>query len=148
MNITTRIVALLLISASATFAAEPPSDAKALFERFVSLGRAFDPAVADLYAGDAKIQNMRTYPTGEKRTLAMSGVEYKNLIRKVMPLAKERGDISRYSEVKYAEEDGRIRITSVRYSELKDYSSAFSLLVGAGEDGKWLIFEETSESKP
>ena len=148
MNMTTRILALLLISASASFAADPPSQAKALFDRFVALGHAFDPALADLYADDAKIQNTRTYPTGEKRALQMSGTEYKSLIRKVIPLAKERGDISRYSDVKYAEEDGRIRITCTRYSELKDYSSPFALLVGAGEDGQWLILEETSESKP
>ena len=148
MNITNRVIVLLLVWSSVAVAADPPPQAKELFDRFVALGHAFDPAVADLYADDAKIQNTRTYPTGEKRALTMSGTEYKNLIRKVIPLAKERGDISRYSDVEYAEEGGRTRITCTRYSVLKDYSSPFSLVVGPGDDGRWLIFEESSESKP
>ena len=41
-----------------------------------------------------------------------------------------------------------MRISATRYSELKKYASPFSLLVGPGLDGNWLIFEEISESRP
>jgi hypothetical protein len=34
--------------------------AKQLFDRYVALEHAFDPAVADLYADDARIRNKRT----------------------------------------------------------------------------------------
>ena len=41
-----------------------------------------------------------------------------------------------------------VRIAAQRFSELKRYTSPFSLLVGRREDGPWLILEETSESQP
>ena len=118
-----------------------------MFACYVALERAFDPAAADLYSDDAKIQNTRTYPTGEKRTLIVPAADYKKLIKGAMPLAKARGDASSYSDVKYTPEGDRVRITCVRFSKLK-YSSPLSLLVGPDKDGKWLIFEEISESQP
>ncbi len=144
-------IAILLVSIawSATIlAADPSAKAKQLFERYVALERAFDAAQADLYADDAKIQNTRTYPTGQKRTVEFPAPEYKKLLRAAMPLAKARGDTSTYSDVKYAQVGERVRITCTRFSELKKYSSPLSLLVGPGADGKWLIVEEISESQP
>lgn len=139
---------IILACAGSTLAADSTAKAKELFERYVALEHAFDPATADLYSDDAKIQNTRSYPTGEKRTLTMPAPAYKKLIRGAMPLAKVRGDTSTYSDIKYAPEGDRVRITCTRFSELKKYSSPLSLLVGADKDGKWLIFEEVSESQP
>ena len=139
---------ITLLCASFTLAADSTGRAKELFERYVALEHAFDPATADLYSDDAKIQNTRTYPTGEKRTLTMPAPAYKKLITAAMPLAKARGDTSTYSDIKYTGEGERVRITCTRFSELKKYSSPLSLLVGPDKNGKWLIFEETSESQP
>ena len=139
---------ILLVCARFTLAADSTAKAKELFERYVALEHAFDSAVADLYSDDAKIQNTRTYPTGEKRTLTMPAPDYKKLIKGAMSLAKARGDTSTYSDIKYIAEGDRVRITCTRFSELKKYSSPLSLLVGADKDGKWLIFEEISESQP
>ncbi len=139
---------IAVASSAAILAAEPVAKAKELFERYTTLGRAFDPTVADLYSDEAKIQNTRTYPSGEKRTLTFPAPEYKKLIRGAMPLAKARGDTDTYSDVKYVPEGERVRITCTRFSELKKYSSPLSLLVGLDKDGKWLIFEEISESQP
>ena len=136
------------VCASFTLAADSTGKARDFFERYVALGRAFDPATADLYSDEAKIQNTRTYPTGEKRTLTMPAPIYKKLISGAMPLAKVRGDTSTYSDIKYTAEGERIRITCTRFSELKKYSSPLSLLVGPNKNGKWLIFEEISESQP
>ena len=129
-------------------AATPVAEARALFERYVSLEQAFDPAVADLYADDALIRNRRTYPTGEVRELRIPAPQYKELIRTAMPLAKARRDTSSYSDVKYVEEGSRVRVTATRFSNLKQYSSPLSLLVGPTEGGMWRIYEELSESQP
>ncbi|WP_113962062.1 hypothetical protein [Roseimicrobium gellanilyticum] len=123
-------------------------DARQCFDRYVALQAAFDPAVADLYSDDAKIQNTRVMPSGEKRVMTLPAPAYKGIIRQVMPVAKERGDTSKYSEVKYAKEGDKVRVTATRYSELKKYSSPLSLLVGPNKDGAWLIHEELSESRP
>jgi hypothetical protein len=126
----------------------PVDQAKALFTRFVELEQAYDIAVADLYADDAVIKNKRTYPTGEVRELTIPPAQYKQLLRQAMPLAKARGDRSTYSKCGYKAEGANVRISCSRYSELKKYTSPYTLLVGPGRAGKWQILEELSESRP
>jgi hypothetical protein len=122
--------------------------AKPLFKRYIDLAAAYDPALADTYADDARIENKRVYPDGRTRTLVFSAPQYKQLLRQIMPIAKARGDFSTYSDTKYVEEGTNVRITATRFSELKKYSSPVSILVGASKDGTWLIIEELSESRP
>jgi hypothetical protein len=122
--------------------------AKRLFDRYVSLESAFDAGVADLYADSAFIKNTRRYPDGQARTMSMPALTYKTLIRQGMSRAREMGDSSTYSDVKMKLEGERVRIDATRYSNLKQYSSPLSLLVGPDASGNWLIYEEISESRP
>ena len=122
--------------------------AKQLFQKYITLENKFDPSVADLYADDALIRNTRRYPNGQKRTIDIPALKYKELIRTAMPLAKARGDRNRYSQVKYKPEGNNVRITAMRYSLLKKYSSPISLLVGPNTKGDWIVLEEISESIP
>ena len=108
----------------------------------------YDPASADLYSDDAVIKIKRVYPNGQVKEMSVPAPQYKELLRKVMPLAKARGDRSTYSGCKYTEEGDRVRIACDRYSELKKYTSPVSFLVGPGPEGEWLFFEELSESRP
>lgn len=128
--------------------AGPVDQAKDFFARFVELEQAYDITVADLYADDAVIRNKRTYPTGEVRELTLPPAQYKQLIRQAMPLAKSRGDRSTYSKCGYKAEGANVRITCSRYSELKKYTTPYTLLVGPTRTGKWQILEELSESRP
>ena len=79
----------------------PSADARAkaeqLWNRYVALEAAFDPAVADLYSDDAVIRNRRTYPTGEVREATVPAAQYKVLVRQAIPIAKAKNDLSRYS---------------------------------------------------
>jgi hypothetical protein len=148
-----RIAALFVIGYTALASAQSlPADARAkaeqLWNRYVALEAAFDPAVADLYADDAVIRNRRTYPTGEVREATVPAAQYKALIRQAIPLAKAKNDLSRYSGCTYTAAAPRVRIECARFSTLKDYTAPISLLVGPGPDGAWLIFEESSESRP
>lgn len=142
------LLMVLLIPLSNIMGSTPEEEARKLFDRYADSEHTFDPSVAELFADDAKIQNKRTYPGGAIRVLTFTAPKYKELIRAAMPLAKARGDTNAYSEIKYLAEGEKIRITATRFSNLKKYSSPISLLVGASPDGKWLIYEELSESKP
>lgn len=122
--------------------------AKELFAAYDRLEHEFDPAIADLYADDAVIRNKRVYPTGEVREMTIPASKYKELLRTATPLAKARGDVSTYSNVTYTPEADGVRIKADRYSELKKYHSPLSLLVKPSASGKWLIYEELSESRP
>ncbi len=122
--------------------------AKELLDRYISLERAFDPSMADLYADDAIITNVRHYPDGQTRRMELSGAHVKELVRSAMPLAKARDDYSTYSGVRYDVADGRIRVTAERYSNLRKYKSPIAWVIAKGNDGTWRIVEEHSESRP
>jgi hypothetical protein len=144
------VVGFTTLAGAQSLSADSRAKAEQLWNRYVALEAAFDPAVADLYADDAVIRNRRTYPTGEVREATVPAIQYKTLVRQAIPLARGKNDISRYSDCRYTpgEETGRVRIVCARFSELKNYTSPFSLLVGPGPGGGWLIFEELSESRP
>ena len=145
------LMVLASIGASTVFAQQeggPVDRAKALFARFVQLEQAYDPALADLYADDAVISSKRVYPNGEVKQQTFPPQQYKQLIRQALPLAKARGDRSTYSRCVYEPQGARVRITCYRYSELKNYTSPYTLVVGPGRADEWQIFEERSESRP
>ena len=123
-----------------------PQSAEQFFDRFVALGRAYDPAVADLYADDATIQSVRRNADNTFRTLRFIGEPYKRLIRSAMPLARQRGDRDSYSNVSVSAEGLRARIRCTRYNELKRYASPYELVLERSGDA-WQIVEEYSESR-
>jgi hypothetical protein len=125
-----------------------PRSAEKLWTEFVELGLAFDPALADLYADDAVIRMTRRYPGGRLKTLSWSGADYKPLIRRAMPIARNRGDIDIYSQVTFQAVGDGVRIQATRYSTLKKYRAPHELTVAAGPDGVWRIVEERGESRP
>jgi len=127
---------------------DPVAAATLLFTKYVNLERGYWPAVGDLYADEAVIRNRRRYPSGEVRELTLTTAQYRAVLQKAMPIARERGDRSRYSDVTYTPEGPNVRITATRYSELKGYSSPVSILVARRADGCWLIYEDLSESQP
>jgi hypothetical protein len=137
-----------LVAAQGAPSADARAKAEQLWNRYVALEAAFDPAVADLYADDAVIRNRRTYANGEVREANIPGAQYKALVRQAIPLAKAKNDTSRYSACTYADENARVRIVCSRFSVLKNYTSPISVVVGPGPSGAWLIFEELSESRP
>jgi hypothetical protein len=139
---------LFLLAACSLMASDEIAAAQKLFQQFETLGKAFDPSLAGLYSDQARIQNARHNPTGQTRTMTLPAKQYKELLVAVLPTAKERGDVSSYSEVKYVKEGAGVRITATRYSHLKKYSSPFSMLVAPDASGRWQIIEELSESRP
>lgn len=145
---TLRIFLILALMIPGIANAGAIDDAQIFFGRYAALEKAFDPALADLYSEEAYIKNTRYYPDGKSREMVIKGIDYKRLVKAALPIAKARGDSNIYSDVLYTEEKGAVRIMAIRFSELKKYESPLSLLVMAGHDGKYRIYEEISESRP
>ncbi|GMU51907.1 MAG: hypothetical protein AMXMBFR33_10530 [Candidatus Xenobia bacterium] len=142
-----RLVLIMLLSLVA-LAGDTVQEVKAFWDQCVKLEQAFDPACIEVYADDAFIQNTRRYPNGKTRVVTLTGAQFKALARSTLDLAKQRGDTSTYSNLKFkAEKDGSVTITMTRFSNLKKYSSP-QLTVVAKRDGKWMIVRELSESRP
>jgi hypothetical protein len=127
---------------------EARKQAEALFNRYVTLEHEFDPAIADLYADTARIESRRITAGSPPEVRTTPAPQYKDQLRKVMPIAKRRRDLSFYTEVTYAAEGRFVRIRAKRYAEYKKFTSPVELLVGPGANGQWQIFEELSEAHP
>lgn len=121
--------------------------AKQLFAQFVDLEKAYDTKIADLYADDALIKSRRAYPMGAPRDTIIPAPTYKASLRQLTATAKSHGERNTYSQVSYTREGESVRIDASRFSELKKRTSPISLLVGRNANGKWLIYEELSESQ-
>lgn len=122
--------------------------AKAFFQHYVELEHAFDPAIADLYSDDAVIKNTQYRADGKIVPLTKPVAKYKQVLRDYMKTkARQLGDVSNYTNDTYSVEGGnRVRIKVTRYSSIEKVSSPVSMLVGPDPTGKWLIYEELSES--
>ena len=146
------VFALLVLLIAPGFAAADAdlrlAKARALFEQFVARSDKFDPSVSDFYHDDARIVAYRTYPFGKDRRMTMRGEQYKSIIRKVMPIARIRGDRNEYSSVTYEPEGPGVRISATRRSLLKNYTAPHSILVVPDGSGEWHIHEEVIRTQP
>jgi len=121
--------------------------AKAFFQHYVELEHAFDPSIADLYSDQATIKSTRYMPDGKVVPATIPVMKYKQVLRDYMKnKARQIGDISNYTNDTYSVEGGKVRIQVTRYSSIEKVSSPVSMLVGPDATGKWLIYEELSES--
>ena len=149
MRLLNHLVLMFALGSMQVAAQAPaPSSAQELWDDFVELGTGFDPALADLYADDAVIKLTRRYPDGRTRTLQLTGKEYKPMVRQAMPIARNRGDVDVYSNVKYENLGDRTRITATRYGTLKKSRAPHELIVGNLGGSGWKILKETGESGP
>lgn len=126
--------------------ADPIAKARALFRRYVEMEHGFDPAIVDLYSDQAVIQNRRILPSGQVIPLTIPTTRYKQVVRDGMSEARRKGYVSNYTDDTYTREGNRVRIRVTRYFVPKQYSSPMSLLVGPDATGRWVIFEQQSES--
>jgi hypothetical protein len=119
-----------------------------LLSRQTQLDQSFDPAAGDSYADEASLVNVRKVPGGEEREMTLSGAQVKAMLPSVMPLAKARGDRNSCRDIQFRVEGCTVHVTATRHSELKNYDSPISWVVGTARSGRWLILEERSESRP
>jgi hypothetical protein len=129
--------------------ATPEEKARAFFERYTKLERAYDPAVVDLYADSAEIRKSRRLPDGQLQHGVMSGAEFKRQIRRWIPGAEQRGARNEYRSVQFQDlGNGYVRITSERLQLPQNYTFPQQLVVGPDSSGHWLIWEDRTEAAP
>jgi hypothetical protein len=121
--------------------------AKRFVGRMIELADGFDAGIANLYSDTAKITNQRTYPDGTVRKAQLTGTEYKQLIKRSMPLAKRDGDRSIYSNVDISVSGNKAFIKADRYSTLKCYTAKGYMVIERDAHGRYAVVEEYGESQ-
>ena len=140
------MLSLLLALSIHSARAEEPGKFDTFFAEFETLNQQFDAAVAERYSDEAKITGVRIQPDGTEKTTEFDGKKWKQLIRDLMGLAKERGDSSKYSNVKIAVDGDTAKITASRYSALKCYQDDDYYLVVKASEERLEIIEEFSKA--
>jgi hypothetical protein len=138
-------VSLLVCAAAPAAHADNLAQAQLLFAQYQSLEQSFDPSLADLYSDRAVIKIKRYFADGAIRETSIDATRYKAAIRSSMAVAKSRGDYSTYSSMQYSAEGAKIRISAMRFSVRKRYSSPITLVIGL-DGARWAILEEDSEA--
>jgi hypothetical protein len=137
-----KALALSLILVAAAASADDAAEVRAFFDRYVELEKSFDTAASDLYSPDARIITLRD---GAKR-IEMKGAEYSELVARSMPLAKKRGDVSAYENVRVSPHGPGYRITATRIPAVKCVPDDRYHLDVARVSGEWRIVEEYTET--
>ena len=130
---------------------EPPEYAAAqtFFSKYIELGDAYDPELANLYSDSAKIHTLRRYPQGFERSLELSGKQWKTIMIPAMPLAKIQGDRSIFSDIEISVTDTHTKVKATRYSVRKCYiDTGYYMLLQKQINGDYLIVEEYMETQP
>jgi endonuclease YncB( thermonuclease family)/ketosteroid isomerase-like protein len=135
-------------SSSSPVQADEVSEARAMFNEYISRSDRFDARVADLYSDDAAVRSTRIMPDGQKPVLSFTGTQWKALIRQAMPLAQQRGDRNTFQDVSAALNGKDVTVTAQRYSHLKAYTSPFAQTWSKDQTGAWKIKEEVTETRP
>lgn len=141
-------VLVLLVACGGSARADDVSDVLTAFQQYVARSASFDPSVADLYADTATIRSKRIMPDGTTPTLAISGMQWKALIRQALPLAKQRGDRNTFRNVSAKPQGKEVVITAERYSHLRAYASPFVQHWSKDQTGAWRISTEVTETRP
>jgi len=141
------IITAMLLHASAW--ALDATKVENFFNRYVELNEKFDVSVSSMYSDKAKIHTFRRYPHGLERAVKLTGSQLKDLLNKGMPVAKQRGDISKYDEIQISIYGNQAKIKAKRYSVLKCYTDkAYYMVVEEVLDGGLQIVEEYTETQP
>jgi hypothetical protein len=118
------------------------------FARYVALGNSYNPSIGTLYADSAAIKTTRRYPTGQIRSLELTGAQWKTLLQRVLPLAKAQGDRSEFKNVRFEAVGDDIRVKAHRYSVRKCYWDRGYYMVIQRTAAGLQIVEEYSETQP
>jgi hypothetical protein len=117
-------------------------DVRKFFDEYVERANAFDAGIAEMYSPNARIITLRD---GSEK-LEMSGSQWKQLLVRAMPIAKERGDTSKFDKVKVSAHGDGFRVTAVRISAVKCVSDPNYHLDVVRKDDRWVVVEEYTET--
>lgn len=122
--------------------ASPEAEARHVFEEIVERANNFDASVVDFYSDEARIVTLRNGTDKQE----MSGAQWKELVRRVMPVAERIGDTNTYEAVSVTPHGDGFRVTAVRTSALKCVEDPSYHLDLVKADGSWKVVEEYSET--
>jgi hypothetical protein len=120
------------------------SEAEEFWETYTRMCQNQEDALFCFYTDDSVIyESVPGY-----RDMIKYGREYIPVAQQLIKTANQRGIKildSTFHDVKFSEVDGNICISAVRHSNVKNFDSHFSLLIGKTDDDRIVVLEERME---
>lgn len=136
----------ILMFGLGAFAGEQ-EDALKFFNSYVQASNSYSTSVLNMYSEDAKITRQIIKPDGSTVNLSVPIDDYKAQMRLNSKIAKLRNYKNFYSNITVTKVPNGYKIDSMRKPSLSDYKLKSSMVVQKQPDGKWLIVEDSTQTK-
>lgn len=137
-----RYLILMILALTPVAHADEAENVHEFFGEFVKRANAFDSGIIELYSPNARVITLRD---GSQK-LALTGAQWKQLLIRVLPIAKKRGDVSTFKDIEVNPHGDGFRITAVRTSAIKCVSDPNYHLDVVRMQDRWMIVEEYTET--
>lgn len=137
-----RYLILLAFALVPVAQADEAENVREFFGEFVKRANAFDSGIVELYSPNARVITLRD---GSQK-LELTGAQWKQLLVRFLPIAKKRGDISKFQNVKVFPHGDGFRVSAVRTSSVKCVSDPNYHLDVVQTEDRWMIVEEYTET--
>lgn len=137
-----RVLMILLVFLAPTAYAGEAEHVREFFNEFVKRANAFNPGLVDLYSPSARIITLRD----KTERLELTGSQWKQLLIRVMSVARQRGDTNTFEDVKVSVHGEGFRVTAIRTPAIKCVPDTNYHLDVVKHGNDWLVVEEYSET--
>ncbi len=137
----------LFIITGAAFAAGTKEEAKAFFDSYVNAANTYSPSLLSMYSNNAKIYREVVKPNGQLVDVPFTVQDYKKQMKISQAVAKMRKYKNFYSDIQITPVSNGFKITAKRKPSLSNYKLGMTMVVQKQANGKWLIVEETMQTK-
>ena len=128
--------------------ADDAQDALKFFNSYVAAANSYSPAVASMYAPNAKIIRQVVKPDGKLVDVTTDTATYIRQMKIGQAGAKLRGYKNNYTNVSVASlGNGAYKVSSLRQPTGENYKLKKYMIVKKQPNGKWLITEEMMQTK-
>lgn len=137
----------LFIITGAAFAAGTKEEARNFFNSYVNAANTYSPSLLSMYSNNAKIYREVVKPNGQLVDVPFTVQDYKKQMKISQAVAKMRKYKNFYSDIQITPVSNGFKITAKRKPSLSNYKLDMTMVVQKQANGKWLIVEETMQTK-
>lgn len=122
-------------------------EARAFFNSFVNASNTYNPNLLNMYSDNAKIIRQVVKPDGTTANAPFSMSDYRTQMKISEGVAKVRKYKNYYSDIRVSKVSNGYKINALRKPSASDYKLKAIMVVQKQPNGKWLIIEETMQTK-
>lgn len=127
--------------------ANDQEDALKFFNNYVSASNSYSNTILNMYSDNAKIVRQVIKPNSQLVNVPFSISDYRSQLKLSSKIAKIRNYKNSYSNITVTKVANGYRIDAIRKPSLSNDKLKATMVVQKQPNGRWLIVEETMQTK-